>query len=290
MKGQVILILLLVMTVGLAIALSIIQRSLSDVSTASKVEQSSRAFSAAEAGVERALKGTCSSGNCVSFQNSSQAVIQDSGLVPGAVSSGKQQVALEYPPISKETFAQFWLVDPTAPGNPTTSSYTGSPANNIDFYWGSSPADADANNWPALEVTSIYYNGTTYVNRKNFCDPNSSRASQNGFTCPNAISTPASITTTTSGNRSFAYLARIPLNPNTVMIRARILYSSSKHPMAIRAAGTCGGACSIPAQARVILSSGTSGDAQRNIQFFNLDKVLPPYLDFAIFSAGSINK
>src|SRR5204863_1532604 len=94
MRGQVLLILLLVMTVGLAIGLSIIQRSLSDVSTASKIEQSSRAFSAAEAGIERALKGNCSSGSCVTFQNNAQATIQDSGLVPVAASSGKQQVAL----------------------------------------------------------------------------------------------------------------------------------------------------------------------------------------------------
>ena len=54
-KGQVILILILVMTVGLAIGLSIVQKSLVDISTASKIEQSSRAYSAAEAGVERAF-------------------------------------------------------------------------------------------------------------------------------------------------------------------------------------------------------------------------------------------
>ncbi len=43
-KGQLILILILVMTVALSIGLSIVQKSLVDVSTSSKVEQSSRAF------------------------------------------------------------------------------------------------------------------------------------------------------------------------------------------------------------------------------------------------------
>src|SRR5687768_11168985 len=99
MKGQVILILLLVMTVGLAIGLSVIQRSLSDVTTASKIEQSSRAFSAAEAGIERALKGNCTDNNCVNLNNSSQAVVQDSGSVPAIATNGNQQIALEYPPI-----------------------------------------------------------------------------------------------------------------------------------------------------------------------------------------------
>ena len=44
--ATIILILVLVMTVALAIGISVIQRSLSDISTATKVEQSSRAFSA----------------------------------------------------------------------------------------------------------------------------------------------------------------------------------------------------------------------------------------------------
>ena len=54
-KGQILLALILVMTVALAIGLSVIQKSLVDVSTSTKVEQSSMAFSAAEAGIERSL-------------------------------------------------------------------------------------------------------------------------------------------------------------------------------------------------------------------------------------------
>ena len=55
-RGQIILVLVLVITVALAIGISVVQRSLSDISTSTKVEESSRAFSAAEAGIERALK------------------------------------------------------------------------------------------------------------------------------------------------------------------------------------------------------------------------------------------
>src|SRR3989339_1641784 len=71
--GQVILILILVMAVALAIGISVIQRSLSDISTSSKVEQSSRAFSAAEAGIEKALRGDATA---VSFpENNSSATV-----------------------------------------------------------------------------------------------------------------------------------------------------------------------------------------------------------------------
>lgn len=286
MKGQVILILLLVMTVGLAIGLSVIQRSLSDVSTASKVEQSSRAFSAAEAGIERALQPGSNCGtNCVNFnENSAQATVQDNGRVPAIALRGQQQDALEYPPISKETVAQFWVADPNSVSIPTTSSYTGLPVNTIDVYWGNSTTDQ-----AAIEITSIYYSGGQYLNQKNFYDSAISRISQNGFSSPTLIPS-TSIRTTTGIIQSFSYGTRVPIPPNTIMIRTRFLYTSTDQPIAVRGVGTCGLACSIPPQARIILSSGTAGSAERKIQFFSLDKVLPPYLDFAIFSTGDISK
>src|SRR3989344_8166868 len=102
--GQVILILILVMTVALAIGISVIQRSLSDISTSSKVEQSSRAFSAAEAGIEKALRGDSSGVNFVDTASSAQ--VEDSGLRPRAREN------FEHPPIGKEQVAQVWLADP----------------------------------------------------------------------------------------------------------------------------------------------------------------------------------
>src|SRR3989344_3215898 len=127
-KGQVLLILILVMTVGLTIGLSVVQRSLTGVSTASKLEQSSRALSAAEAGIERALNsGPTGSPTTVNFtENSSGSTTIDSGKIP------THEQALEYPPLAKEDIAQFWLADP----NPTLNLPTYYNNNSIIVYWG----------------------------------------------------------------------------------------------------------------------------------------------------------
>src|SRR3990167_5301279 len=55
-RGQIILILVLITVVGLTIALSLVSRTISDIRITSQIEQSSKAFSAAEAGVETALR------------------------------------------------------------------------------------------------------------------------------------------------------------------------------------------------------------------------------------------
>src|SRR5258708_9711539 len=55
-NGQIVVVLVLVMLVALTIGLAITLRSVSDVTTSTQTEQSSRAFSAAEAGIERAIQ------------------------------------------------------------------------------------------------------------------------------------------------------------------------------------------------------------------------------------------
>src|SRR3989338_5751978 len=56
-EGQIVLILVLITVVGLTIGLSLISRTITDIRISSQIEQSSRAFSAAEAGIETALRG-----------------------------------------------------------------------------------------------------------------------------------------------------------------------------------------------------------------------------------------
>ena len=56
-SGQIIIVLLLMMLVGLSIGLVVTQRSVTDVSVSTQSEQSQRAFSAAEAGIEKVRQG-----------------------------------------------------------------------------------------------------------------------------------------------------------------------------------------------------------------------------------------
>ncbi len=280
-EGQTVLILLLVMTVALAIGLAVIQKSLTDVSTASRVEESSRAFSAAEAGIERALQGDTQ--EVVFSENNSSATVKDSGLLPLA----KQP--LEYPPLAKEDVAHVWLANPNT--DPVSAYYSQS---SLDVYWGL-PDIIDPNDRPALELTIVYLPaGGSYQTQKFYLDPNSLRSAGNGFTnvsggCSNNL---PPINTSMGNERTFYCKRTITgLNQLPILVRARLLYNITSQPLAIAPVGGCEGfSCSLPPQARVIVSTGVSGSTRRRIQVFKLDKVVPPYFDYAIFSVGDINK
>jgi hypothetical protein len=94
-NGQILLITLLVLSVALTIALSLIGRSTTDSSISTQVEESSRAFSAAEAGIEQALKlgsapGTITlSGSNTTVNVSQQDIKSELGLYTiGTINNG----------------------------------------------------------------------------------------------------------------------------------------------------------------------------------------------------------
>lgn len=283
--GQVILGLILVMVIALGIGLSVVQRSLVDISTSSKVEDSSRAFSAAEAGIEKALKvGTTT----VDFtaENNSRAAVSDSGLLPcipgvGACPPG-QQAPLEYPPLAKEEVAHFWLASPTASLPVCTAPDVCYTPTMLDVYWGNSTLDR-----AALELTLVYHTGGVYQSRKWYLDQISR---SNGFdttlpTCTGGYSPAGSTSIFQCKVRIGQSPADTSLPSGLMLLRARLLYNSTSQPIAIQGVGG-----SIPPQAKIIKSIGSSGETQRTVQVFQIEKVVPPYFDFVIFAVGEIKK
>ncbi len=128
-QGQTIIILLLIVVVSLGIALSFISRSNTELSTASQTEASSRAFSAAEAGIESALAGITPTPD---LTDQAQVVISPNPALPPP---GKP---LEYPPRSKSALTQFWLSSPQMTLTPTPY-FSG---NSLKLYFGSTSPDA----------------------------------------------------------------------------------------------------------------------------------------------------
>ena len=289
-KGQIILTLILVMTAALAIGLSVVQKSLVDVSTSTKVEQSSRAFSAAEAGIEKALGGDTSGVN-FSDIGSRTTEVADTGLIPcipgvAACPSGRQ-APLEYPPLSKEEVAHVWLADynstsPSPPPNCGPNIACHYIQNTLDVYWGNN----STNDKVALELTLVYYDGSKYVSMKWYLDnPSATRTTVNNFDIT-AVCSGHSV-----GSGTYQCKKTIDFLPSGLMLlRARLLYNTTSQPLAVQAVGTCGQDCSIPPQARTITSTGAAGESQRKVNLFQVNKVVPPYFDYAIFSAGEITK
>lgn len=274
--GQIILGLVLVMVVALGIGLSVVQKSLVDISTSSKVEQSSRAFSAAEAGIEKYLNSTtsCTSSTCnVQFAENASAVSVQGGLLLPIVPATGRQDPLEYPLLAKEEVAHFWLADFMSSSNPPPTFYT---QPTLDLYWGNSSTDK-----AALEVTLVYYDGSQIKSQKWFLDQISRG---NNFTLGCNSTSSSSLP-----NYTCKYTL-IGLPTGLMLLRTRLLYNSNSQPVAIQAVGVCGQACSIPPQAKIIRSTGIAGETQRVVQVFQIEKVVPPYFDFAIFSSGDIKK
>lgn len=302
-KGQLILTLILVMATALVIGLSVIQRSLTDVSTSTKVEQSSRAFSAAEAGIEQYLGSNtnCTPQTCkVEFSDiGSKAAVEGGDLIPCVPGlpeckqpANTRQDPLEFPLLSKEEVAQVWLADPLSEDNPPAVFYNPPTNRNLDIFWGNS-----SENKAALEATLVYYEGGQYKSQKFYLDHSTAiRNPANNFT---PVSCPGRQKPKTSdeyrvkyGDNSYQCKYILTDLPQDLMlIRIRLLYNDAKsQPFAAQATGICSPGCSLPRQARVLTSTGSSGETARKVQLFQSINVVPPYLNYAIFSAREISK
>lgn len=288
MRGQIVIILLLVVVVSLTIGLSVVGRSMSEISTATKTEESSRAFSAAEAGIEKALRespgiggGTIGNLRVENLTNQSQAQVDWNASLP------KSNKALEYPPFGKEAFAQFWLANPQT----LAASYN---QNSFELYFGDPAQDyvTAPDNKPAVEVNVVYKEGSEYKSYRAFYDSKSDRRSGNSF--GECTLSPSAVETNDFGaaNRSFYCKATVSgygsVTPARypILVRIRILYTNTSHPVALKPAGTA----SLPPQARIFKSTGTSGNIQRTLELFQQKSVMPNLFDYALFSAGQLEK
>ncbi len=199
--------------------------------------------------------------------------------------------------MAKEDVAQVWLADFSSTSNPPPVVYN---QPTLEVYWGNPSATDKA----ALELTLVYYNGSTYLSRKWYLDNGSAvRNPTNGFktvTCSGNYTLPGYQCYVRIGDQSSdpyygtAGYGSLPASaPNRlILFRVRLLYNTTSQPFAVQppSTATCGAACSLPPQARSIISTGVSGETQRKIKLFQLNKVVLPYFDYAIFSAGAISK
>ncbi|OGE19404.1 hypothetical protein A3D83_04810 [Candidatus Daviesbacteria bacterium RIFCSPHIGHO2_02_FULL_41_10] len=304
--GQVILILILVMSVALAIGLSVIQRSLSDVSTSTDIEESSRAFSAAEAGIERILSGGTPPFVNFSENNSTASATSYNFPAPPGQGDNNRQRPFECPPgdtsFAKESVAQVWLADPnsSSPTNPLAPAEYYKQTS-LDVYWGLKNSTDKA----ALEVILVYWDGAKYVTRKWYLDQTDAvRSGNTQFTPVNCSINIPQLPNYQCQYRLGGTLGSstdpggpLPASPSVLMLlRARTLYNETSQPFAVQAVGTCTGVgqtpqdCWLPPQAKIIVSKGTSGQTRRIIQLCQVPKVVPSYFDYAIFSEDEIAK
>lgn len=289
--GQALLIILLVMAVVLTIALAVASRSVTDISVSQKEEEASRAFSAAEAGVEQALIGGSLTGSLPaggSFTASVSGLSQGSKsyIVPLLINGG------ETIPV--------WFVSHLDDGslgcNEDNPCFTG---RTIRVCWGEEGTDSSASTAPALELSVLYTTSpgdykTSRIGRGAY-DPNSLRRAANSFSGQDG--------SCTVDGQNFAFSKTINLNsdlgiPSSAtdnenglqQARLRLLYNTDRaHPAALFV--DFPGNRVLPRQGTRVESVGEAGEATRKIEVYQLFPDLPPIFDFGVFSgSGGLTK
>jgi len=271
-KGQVVIILVLITVVGLTIGLSLISRTITDIRISSQIEQSGKALSAAEAGIESALKGAVVGGPTGTVN------LPDATATYNVQSLGGVSSVYTIPLTEVGRTHTIWLIAHNEDGTINESDPNAFGANKeLDVCWGS-----NVSNTAAL-VMSIFYKHTpdnTYKVAKTAYDPLGRGnfnivLDQDGGNC--------------NGNYQFRQrilpitdfgLDPIPSNSKLLALRLVPLYQST-----IMALLPFDPLDLLPVQGKLITSVGqTSSGVLRKIYVNQGYRVLPSLLDFTLFT------
>lgn len=275
-SGQAVLLVLLGMAVVLTIVISIASRSVTDVSITTTEEESSKAFSAAEAGIENFLSGGALSGS-LSETNASYTV------QPSEVGSGSNVDFASMGSYRNGEVATLWFVSHN--DNDTTKlTCTDKPCFNGDSFilcWGSNPSDI-----PAVEV-NIYYGNRSNVFSGNLSsvkvkryafDPSAGRSTGFDSVASGCSGIPDSV---------YNYSASLSGLPSGLLF-ARIRFIYNNTPQAFAVIAPSGN--SFPAQGRLISSLGTAGQSSRRVEVVDLYRAPLSVFEAGLVSGGHISK
>ena len=284
-SGQALLLVLLSMAVALTIVLSVISRTISDIKISSQDENSQRAFSAAEAGIEQALVVGSDTGDVDIGNAQFSAVVSDFAkgeetfVFPNSFTSGEPAIV--------------WFVshDPIT-GNLSCSG-AGNPCfkgDRIKICWG----DNTVAPVPAIEASIIYLNtagnyATARIARAAF-DSNAA-VRGNNFVDPGGSCTIGTniFQYSTTLNFSSSFTPSVPYDTTNKLqfMVLKLLYNNNSHHIGVNVEGS---GSTLPSQGQLVESSGTSGDANRSINVFQGYGELPLAFYSAIYSEGGLTQ
>ncbi|PJE68508.1 hypothetical protein COU94_01430, partial [Candidatus Shapirobacteria bacterium CG10_big_fil_rev_8_21_14_0_10_38_8] len=270
--------------VSLTIGLSVISSSVTDISLSGKSDDSARAFSAAEAGIEEGL---------VTGNSTGVLPIGETGATyqTATVNLGAGQTAFAFPGEYRiDQIQTFWLASYNSTNGTYTKVYD---RTKLRVVWGN-PNGTDN---PALEATIYYKDGSDYKVGRFALDPNP--AATDYFCQPNSTNCPATVSNFSTGGetvdgKDFKYGATLDLsgfrNGGTkylLFARLRVLYSASAQVLgAVAVSGT--GTSNFPSQGIKISAVGQSGSATRKVEVKRLLPAPPSFLDYTVYSEGGL--
>lgn len=278
-KGQVLLIVVLVIIVASTIGLSIATRSIISLRTSTEEAESQKALAAAEAGIERAIQGNSpialpvnNLSNNSSYSTTVDQVDSSSFLINGGNV------------IPKDEGADVWIVSHSN-NNPIYSD-----ARSVQFlnlYWGSTSEVCRTSTAPAAVQAIVVSRNKSTGEIKSYryaYDSCPSRRSGNNFT--QAESGSFAIAGITFSNRTAPQSDLAKNVDDIVFMRVIPIYKDAV--IGVSACNYAGGNCtSLPTQGYVISSIGTSGQANRKLTVFKgYPQTYLPYLSYGLFVAN----
>lgn len=272
-KGQVLLIIVLIMVIALTVGLALISRSIISLKNTNEQADSQKAFQAAEAGVEIGLQKPITTNEVDIGQKTldNNAVINGVALHP---ITGSSIVLNNGNPISQDAGLDIWLTNyPNYSGTPWTGS--------LYLYWGTNAGCQDA----ALEAIVISGSSATDPNASikrygidpcgtGSIDASQNRSGQNKFA--------AAQVGTTVANKSFNFGTNIPIT-NGLIVRVIPLYTNT--PIGIKGFDNQDPPQpkDFPSQGRIITSTGSFNATEREVSFYQGFPLLPSEFFYAVF-------
>lgn len=238
-KGQAILIVVLAMVVALTVGLSVVSKSITNLRTSTEEANSQKALSAAEAGVEQAIKNGTSIAQG-SFTNNTTYTTDVTQVL------GTTFLLNAGNPVLQDAGLDLWLSDYS---EDQSKLYNNPWTGNLTLEWGSS-SNSCSNS--ALEFVLVSGSKSSPQVKRFVFDPCSSRASVNHFT--SVFLNKASIS-----GVNFYYQATVPVSSGLIAKVVPLYFNS---PIGVV------GNVALPLQGSVITSTGKSGDTQRKVNVF----------------------
>lgn len=254
-QGQVLLLVVLLVSVVLTIAMSVLSRSIVNIRLSVEEDQSLKALAAAEAGIEKALSANV---NLTGTLNNNAAYSTTQSQLTGnsfLLNNGRL--------VSKDEGADVWLSEYSDDDNLIYNN----PWNGTLFiYWGSNSDNCRnnelVNTMAALEVIVLTGTKTNPSASRYAFDPCAARNNTNKFPAPTINNNGFNI-----DGKSFRYRAQINVSSQGLFARVVPLYANAN--VAIQ------GNPILPVQGTIIRSTGTSGEVQRTVSVLKENPFLP---------------
>ncbi|RJR15195.1 hypothetical protein C4579_02705 [Candidatus Microgenomates bacterium] len=278
-RGQVLIIILLVMIVGLTSGLFLLGRTTTDVSLTTALEESTRAFNAAEAGIEQAIRSTTNiTGNPISLAPGLTYQVNVDELRPESANSIYPESKTVATQIG-ETFT-VWLV----PHDPNTGKLNESGSAYPNSTMTACFTSVSGGTVPAIGVTA-YYKDSSGIYHTSFAgyDPNGARRGQNNFKAAGGSGSCSGY----SNSATISLAGDFSVNITSGGITPIALRIEPYYANAYLAVIPAGAPTDFPNQGNKIESLGQAGETSRKIEVSEQFTQPAPFLDQAVFSFGN---